>query len=298
MGDTLEYSLYLGDALTAGGALAAGLLLCEVHEEAGYLDHAGVVAHNDETARADNCANLLGGIKIKGQVEVLLGEAAAGRPADLNGLEVAALYAAADIIYYLTQGRAHRHLDKAGVLDVAGKGKGLRAGAALGANRLIPLCALVDNDGDICKGLDIVKRGRSCKQTLIDASGGLCAGHATLTFDGSGKSRALAADECACAHVDVQVEGLARAHDIVAEDTDSLSVLNGLLQTLDCQRVLCTDIDITLGCLTGNGGDYHTFDHPVGVAFHDGAIHKCAGVALVTVADDVLNRSILVCSDL
>ena len=95
MGYALEYSLYLGNALTAGGALATGLLLCEVHEEAGYLDHAGVVAHNDETARADNCANLLGGIKIKGQVEVLLGEAAAGRPADLNGLEVAALYAAA-----------------------------------------------------------------------------------------------------------------------------------------------------------------------------------------------------------
>ena len=94
------------------------------------------------------------------------------------------------------------------------------------------------------------------------------------------------------------MECFARAHDVVAEDTDGLSVLDGLLQTLDCQRILCTNIDIALGRLAGNCGDYHAFYHPVGVALHDGAIHKCAGVTLIAVADDVLYGRFLVCCDL
>ena len=106
VGYALEYRLNLGDTFAAGGALSAGLLLGEVHEEARYFDHAGIVAHDDKTARADYCADLLGGFKVERQIEMLLSETAAGGAADLHGLELlSARDAAADVVDDLTDGR-------------------------------------------------------------------------------------------------------------------------------------------------------------------------------------------------
>ena len=70
MGYALKYCLYLWYALAAGSALAAGLLFREVHEEACYLDHAGIVAHYDEAAGADDRADALCRLKIERQIEV------------------------------------------------------------------------------------------------------------------------------------------------------------------------------------------------------------------------------------
>ena len=41
-------------------------------------------------------------------------------------------------------------------------------------------------------------------------------------------------------------------------------------------------------CADGIAADQHTFNDAVGVAFKDGAVHECTGVAFVSVADDVL----------
>ena len=65
---------------------------------------------------------------------MLLRQTAAGGAADLDGLELGAvLQPAADVENDLPQGRAHGHLDQSDVLDGAGEGEGLAAGAAGGA---------------------------------------------------------------------------------------------------------------------------------------------------------------------
>src|SRR5574344_365139 len=116
-------------ALAAGDALAAAFILREVHEEARRLDHAGVLVHDDETAGADDRADLLERVEVKRHIEVLLRQAAAGRTADLHGLELlAVLDAAANIENDLAQRRPHRDLHKTGVDHIARKRKGFRAG--------------------------------------------------------------------------------------------------------------------------------------------------------------------------
>ena len=69
-----------------------------MHEETGGLHHAGVLVHDHQAAGAYNGPHLLQGVKVQGQVQVLLGEAAAGGAADLHGLELLAILdAAADV---------------------------------------------------------------------------------------------------------------------------------------------------------------------------------------------------------
>jgi len=57
---------------------------------------------------------------------------------------------------------------------------------------------------------------------------------------------------------------------------------------LDGQRILRTDIDISLVRADGVASDRHSFEYRVGVAFERGTIHVGAGVTFVSIADHVL----------
>ena len=61
-------------------------------------------------------------------------------------------------------------------------------------------------------------------------------------------------------------------------------------QPADRQRILRADIDVALACADRVGGDRHAFEHALRIAFQNAAIHERAGVALVAVADHVLQR--------
>ena len=61
---------------------------------------------------------------------------------------------------------------------------------------------------------------------------------------------------------------------------------------LDGDRILFADIDISVLAAHGIGAEQHPFHHGMGVAFQNGAIHKCAGVAFVRVADGILGTTI------
>ena len=120
-------------------ALAAALFLRELEEEAGDVDHAGVLVHDDDAAGAHDGAELLQGGVVDGHVEVLLGDAAAGRTAELRGLvRLAARDAAADLVDELAELHADRDLDEAGVLHVAAEREHLGALAALGTGARVP----------------------------------------------------------------------------------------------------------------------------------------------------------------
>ena len=83
LADLLEDLQQPARALAAGGALAAGLVLNEIHEEARHVHHAGVLVHDDRAARAHDGAHLGDGLVVHGDVQVLLRHAAAAedRPA-------------------------------------------------------------------------------------------------------------------------------------------------------------------------------------------------------------------------
>ena len=227
------------------------------------------------------------------------GQAAAGGAADLHRLELlAVLDAAADVIDDLAERGAHRDLDEAGVHDVTGQGKGLGAGAAIGTDGTEPRRALLDDVGDVCEGFDVVEAGGPAEEAFIHASGRFGARHAAVAFNGRRHGGAFAADKGARAAVDVHVEALAAAENVVTDQAEFFRLLNGDSQAVHRQRVFRTDIDVALGGIRRHTGYDHAFENLVRVAFHAGTVHEGTGVALVAVADDVLDRLFLVCRNL
>ena len=56
---------------------------------------------------------------------------------------------------------------------------------------------------------------------------------------------------------------------------------------LDRQRVFEPAVDVAFRGTDGVGGNDHAFDHLMGIAFHDRAVHVGAGVPFIGVADDI-----------
>ena len=128
---------------------------------------------------------------------------------------------------------------------------------------------------------------------MFYGAGGLGTGHTALALDGGGKRRAFAADECACAAVDADGEIEIGAEDMLAEKACFLSLCDSVAEPCDGKGVFCTNVDVAVFCAGGNTCDHHAFEHTMGVALHDGAVHECAGVTLVAVAYDVLGQFLL-----
>ena len=114
-----------------------------------------------------------------------------------------------------------------------------------------------DDVGDVGKRLNVVQAGGLAVQALVDGARGLRARHAAVALDGRGHGRALAADERACAAVDVHVEVEAAAEDVVSQQTKLLGLLDGDGEPVHGHGVLGADIDVALGGAGGHACDDH-----------------------------------------
>ena len=77
------------------------------------------------------------------------------------------------------------------------------------------------------------------------------------------------------------------AQDVVAQQAPLLQKLDGVAQTGNGHGILGTDVDIAIFRADSVARDHHAFNELEGVAFHNGAVHERAGVALVAVADHI-----------
>ena len=94
--------------------------------------------------------------------------------------------------------------------------------------------------------------------------------------------------ERAGAQADVDVEVEAGAEDVIAQQAVLMGLFNGFLQALYGDGILRTNVDPAFVRADGVSADRHGFQDRVGIAFQQGAVHESAGVALVSVADEVL----------
>ncbi len=128
LGDVIEDLVHALGALPARKALSAGLVLQEVHEVLGHVHHAGVFVHDDHAARSHDGACFHEAVVVDGQVEHPRRDAASGRPARLDGLDLrAARRPAADVVNHLRDLDAERDLHQSGVLDLSHQGEDLGA---------------------------------------------------------------------------------------------------------------------------------------------------------------------------
>ena len=154
--------------------------------------------------------------------------------AGLRSLELSAVgYAAADVLDYLTQGRAHGDLNEAGVLYVAAERKDLGALGALGAHGGEALRAVQDYLRDICEGLDVVFGSGLSEKTLLRRERRSRTGLAAVALYGGHERGLLAADECACTESYVEVKIEAAVEYVFAEQPELAGGVNGYLKSLD-----------------------------------------------------------------
>ena len=145
----------------ARGTFSAAFILGEFHEEAGDIHHAGFFVHDHQAAGSHHGAGFGQRFIIHRQVQVVRRQAAAHRAAGLDGFEaLVVLDSAANVIDDLAHGDPKWNFDQAGVLDIAGDGKGLGAFAFFGAHAGIPFRAVQDDLRDIRIGFNIVVIGR------------------------------------------------------------------------------------------------------------------------------------------
>ena len=128
---------------TARCALTAGFVHGEFEEELGKVHHTGVFVHDDQTAGAHHGACLDEVVVVDRGIDEGSRETSAGRTAGLGSLELLAVRnAAADLLYDLTQGGAHRDFHKTGVLDLAAECEHLGALGGFGTHGGEPIRAL------------------------------------------------------------------------------------------------------------------------------------------------------------
>ena len=109
-----------------------------------------------------------------------------------------------------------------------------------------------------------------------------------MTLDRGHKSCFLTADECTCAESDLDIEIKACAEDVLAEKSSFSCLLKSYGESVNGNRILCTNVNEALVCADSVSGDSHSLDDSVRVALEDRSVHECARVALVGVTSDIL----------
>ena len=209
----------------AGNAFAAGLGHAELDEEAGDVDHAGGIVHDDHAAGAHHGADFDEGVVADADVEQFSGEATAGGAAGLHGLEgVAVGYTAANAFNDVAELDAHGDFDEAGVGDFAGEGEDLGALAAFRAHAREPRAAFADDGRDIGEGFNVVDEGGLAPESADRGIGRTGLWLAAAAFNGGDESSLLAANEGTGAETNLHIEVEGRVADIVAEQAAATGI--------------------------------------------------------------------------
>ena len=276
-------------AYAARHALAARFFLHKFQEETGDVDHAAILVHHDQAAGAHDRAEFRERLVVQGHVQVVLGNAAAGGPAHLRGLELLARRgAAAHVVDQIAQGHADGHFHQAGILDCASQGEDLGAAALFRAVLGVPRAAVEDDRRHVGVGLDIVQERRFAPQAPLGGERRAGPRLAAIALDRGHQGRLFAAHEGPGTHADLHVEIETGTEDILAQDAPLLGLGDGDLQPRHGQRVFRPHVNKAARGADRVGGNGHAFDHAMRIAFQHATVHEGPRIAFIGVADGEL----------
>ncbi len=174
------------------------------------------------------------------------------------------------------------------MLEVAGEL--YRQGSARAAHAEVTIVgtALVENDGHRGQRDHIVDHSRLTKQPLDRRQGRLEPHQTPLAFEALQQGGFLAAHIGAGPQSHFEMERLARAQQIVAEISARISRGDRRIEGDMRMGVFAAQINVAPGRPDRQTGDRHALDQHERVAFHDHAVRKRTGIALIGVADNVL----------
>ena len=98
----------------------------------------------------------------------------------------------------------------------------------------------------------------------------------------------LAANVSTCAAMYVNLEFLAGAAGVLAEDSRRSSLENRRLEPLCCEDVLAAHVNVANRRADAEASDHHAFDELVRVGFHQVTVFVTAGFGFVGIAEHVV----------
>ena len=212
-------------------------------------DDVGGLVHDDYGGGAE------AGLVVFERVEVhellvagCLRENGGGGSAGDDGFEVvpAADDAAGVFLDELFEGDRHAFFDCGRVVDVPGDAEEFRAGVALAAELVEPVGAAADDGGSYGDGLDVGDCAGAAEEADRCWKWGLEAGFAGFAFKGFDEGGFFAADVGAHAAVEEDVEVVAGAAGVFAEEAGLVGFLDGALE--DGTFVVEFAADVDVGC--------------------------------------------------
>ncbi len=278
-------------AATAGGAARAALVFAEREEELAHVEHARVLVEEDDAAATEEQSQLPVRVERERQVAVRRADARK-RSAGLEALEHAPFaHSAAPLVDDCPDAWPERHFDTAGPVHRSGEGEHLRALLLGIGDRTPPLRAVAHDHRGVGVGLDVVHVRGLVPEARLGRERRLDAGHAPVAVNRTHEACLVAADIRPGAEEDHDLEVLAAAEDVLAEEALLAGLLDGLLHAREGDRVLVADVDVPLVGVRRQRSDEQAFDDEVRVAFEEHAVHPRARVAFVGVAHQVARRS-------
>ena len=220
-GDGLEDLQHAARALAAGDALAAALVLDELHEELGQVHHAGALVHHHQAAGAHDGAEATAGTRSR-----------SSRPSGWPGMQPPEGPPICAALNFLPRGTpppiSLNDQSRREVPMGTSTRPVLAHHARPGRRPWCPCCSrcrcrrtrrrrdLHDAAGR-CEGLHVVDDGGLAEQARLRREGRPGPRHAALALDGVHQGGLLAADEGAGAHLDDDVQVEAAAQDVLAQ---------------------------------------------------------------------------------
>jgi len=274
---------------TAGRALTAGFVNGEFEEELSDVNHTCIFVHDDETAGTHHGTSLNEGVEVDRSIDEFCRETSAGRTTGLSCLELLAVgNAAADFFNNFTESSTHGDFHETGVLDLTAESEYLGTGRTSSTEGLEPISTVENDLSDVSVGFYVVYDGRLTPETLNSRERRTGTGFTAVTFNGGKECGFFAAYECACTETDVEVEIEAGTENVLTEKTVFTSLVDSDLESLNCDRIFCTNVYPTFVSADRVSCDSHSFYYCMGVTFENGTVHECARVTFVGVTYNVL----------
>lgn len=272
--------------LTAGGALAAGLVLEEVRQalDAAH-DISLLVEHNDSSGTETT-------LVVPQIVEVhqnlvadALGQDGGRGTTRDDSLEVvpAALDTTAVALNELLEGDRHLLLNRAGLVHVAADAVQLGAGVTLSSKRVEPLGASAHDGGSNSNGLNVGNSGRASVKTNAGRERGLHTGLTGLALQTLNERGLLTAYVGAHTTVNVHIEVVARSARVLADKAGLVGLVDGLLEDNRLLVELTTDVDVGSSGVHGPANHETALNELVGVLAHDLSVLTGTGLTLIGV---------------
>ena len=181
----------------------------------------------------------------------------------------------------------HGFFDDARVVHVARDGKDLGTSVVLAAKAREPCCTPAQDRWNDGNRLDIVHGRRAAIEARARRERRLHAGHALFALKAFQQRGFLAANVCAGAVVQVNVEIPPRAGSVLADETRVIAFVDRGLERFFLADVLAADIDVAGVRVHREAGDQTAFDQRVRIVSHDLPVFAGARLGFVSVHNQI-----------